>query len=82
MEEKKEFPIIGGRLISSKYAKISHATQNILFQTQGQKGEKKRGAFLATQEHQKNLYLDCPKMKNPTGSNIRKIHHVLDPVEQ
>ena len=44
--------------------------------------EKKRDAFLATQEHQKSLYLNCPKMKNPIGSNIRKIHHVLDPVEQ
>lgn len=40
MEEKKEFLIIGGTLISSKYAKISHATQNTLFQTQGQKGKR------------------------------------------
>ena len=33
---------------------ISHATQNLFFQTPGQKGktQKKRNAFLATQEHQ------------------------------
>lgn len=60
---------MGRTLISSKYAKISHVTQSMLFsnsetEMKGRKRETKRQAFLATQEHQKIFTWIAPKQKS------------------
>lgn len=46
------------------------------------KNRRKRERCFPCHTEAPGLYLDCPKMKRPIGSNIRKTHHVLTPVEQ
>lgn len=83
--ERKEFPVIGRTLISSKSSTINHVTQNIPFQTQRQirkrHGEEKI-CFPCHPGAPESLYLECPNMKKPIGSNVRKTYHVPAPVEQ
>lgn len=81
--DRKKFPIISRTLISSTCAKMNHVIQHILSQPQGQK-EKRKGKdmLFGHTGAPENLYLDCPTMKKPIGSNMKKIYHVLAPVEQ
>lgn len=61
---------------------ISHATQNLFFKHQDRREKHKRKEMLSLPPRSTRIYLDCPKMEKCIGSNIRKIHHVLAPVEQ
>lgn len=52
------------------------------FKHQDRREKHKRKEMLSLPPRSTRIYLDCPKMKKRIGSNIRKIHHVLAPVEQ